>query len=159
MDGFVSKPIEIGEFFNSIYGLTQNPLAASMEQPNKVSSHLSNGDDEVLDRKALLENVEGDVEFLNDLVKGFLEYSPDVMSRIEEAFSEGDGQTLEDAAHTIKGALGTFRAAAAFEAASRLENIAREGNLPEVPETIELLKREMERLKPALTGLLLEYST
>jgi HPt (histidine-containing phosphotransfer) domain-containing protein len=157
MDGYVSKPIEVGEFFNSIYRLAQNPVDATMEETRTASSPVSNGDD-VLDRETLLENVEGDLEFLHQLVTRFLDYSPDVVSRIEQAFSEGNTQMIEEAAHTIKGAVGSFRAGPAFEAARRLENIASEGNLSEAPEAIETLKRELERLKPVLTGLLLEYT-
>ena len=159
MDGYVSKPIDVGEFFNTIYSLATNAICGALEQTCKISSRPSSVDDEVLDREALLENVDGDMEFLDNLVKRFLEYSPDLLSRIEKAFCEGDRLTLEEAAHTMKGAVGSFRATLAFEAASRLEKVAGEGNLTEVSEAIEKLKEELEDLKPVLTGLLLEYAT
>jgi CheY-like chemotaxis protein len=157
MDGYVSKPIDVGEFFNCIYSLARSHEPAAKDQGPDAGPQALNGNT-VLDREALLESVEGDLEFLHNLVKRFLDYSPNLLLRIDEAYSERDGRTLEDAAHTLKGAVGSFRAARSFEAASRLEKIASEGNFPEVPEAIAKLKQELERLKPELNGLLLEYA-
>lgn len=158
MDGYISKPIEVREFFRSIYSLAQKPVDAAMELTDEVRMHFLNEDVQVLDRETLLKNVEWDIEFLQDLVKKFLEYCPDLLSRIEDAFREGDGHALEEAAHALKGALGSFRAMRAFDAAAQLEKVAGAGSLPEVTEAIEKLKQELERLKPVMTELLLEYT-
>jgi PAS domain S-box-containing protein len=158
MDGYVSKPIEADELFLNIYLLTANPASAVTGRDAQASSEQSVINDELLDRTTLLLSVGGDLEFLHDLVQGFLKDCPILLSKIEGAYSEGNSLKLERAAHTMKGAVGSFRAGPAFEAASRLEIAADEGRLDEAAEAIGLLKVELERLEPALTGLLLEYA-
>jgi CheY-like chemotaxis protein len=156
MDGYISKPIDVDELFHSIYSLAQNAVGMATETDCSASWQSSIEEDHVLDAKALLASVEGDAEFLNGLVTGFLEYNPKLLSRIEEAFSDGNARELEDAAHTMKGAVGSFRAGPAFEAALRLEKVACDGNLVDAPEAISALKQELKRLEPALTELLVE---
>jgi CheY-like chemotaxis protein len=156
MDGYISKPIDVDELFGSIYSLAPKCSEEAAEPNYQASWPESNGEHDVLDRDALLASVEGDMEFLNDLVKGFLEYYPSLLARIERAFREQDERELEDAAHTMKGAVGSFRAGTAFEAALRLEKVACAGNLVDAPEAISALKQELERLEPALTELLVE---
>jgi two-component system sensor histidine kinase/response regulator len=158
MDGYISKPIDVREFFQCIYSLADRTPDAT-DQDWKVPPRGATEDVDVLDREALLECVEGDLEFLSGLARRFLEYSPNLLSKIERAVSEADWQTLEDVAHTIKGAAGSFRAAPAFQAAARLEQAAAEGNLPAASEAMDTLKECLDRLKPALVGLLLEYAT
>jgi two-component system, sensor histidine kinase and response regulator len=158
MDGYISKPIEVEEFFRTIYSFAVNSEGVPGGQHAWAPLESLSGNDEVLDREVLLASVEGDVKFLQDLVKGFLEDSPVLLSKIEEAFDEGDSPRLKDAAHTLKGAVGSFRAGHAYEAALRLEVIAREGNLSEAPEALNTLKQELKRLESGLSELLVEYA-
>jgi two-component system, sensor histidine kinase and response regulator len=159
MDGYISKPIDVEVFYRTIYSLISNPAGGAADPDCGASSKHSDVDNEVLDREALLASVEGDLEFLHDLVNGFLDYSPNLLSKIDGAYKEGDDRELEGAAHTLKGAVGSFRAGAAFQAALRLEKVAGDGNLVEAPEAISSLKQELKRLEPALTELLVEYTT
>jgi two-component system, sensor histidine kinase and response regulator len=160
MDGYVSKPIEADELFRTIYNLTAGHAVAGMKDKGESSSGESTMtvNDDLLDRTTLLASVGGDLEFLHDLVKGFLEDCPNLLSKIEQAYCEGNGMKLERAAHTMKGAVGSFRAGPAFEAALHLEIVAGEGSLAEAIEAIGTLKQELKRLEPALAGLLLEYA-
>jgi len=154
MDGYISKPIDVTKLFESIYSVCPN--SSDVTEPDLTKPTHQSNEDEVLDITALLANVDGDFQFLNEIVKRFLEYSPDLLARIEGAFQDDDASALEDAAHMMKGALGSFRAGPAYDAASRLEDIACAGDVMQAGEVIRELKDELKRLEPALTELLLE---
>jgi hypothetical protein len=53
----------------------------------------------------------------------------------------------------LKGAVANFAARSAYEAAFRLEKMARSGDLSGAPEAEAALAREIERLRPALMAL------
>ncbi len=75
------------------------------------------------------------------------------MADIREAIARGDAARLRHAAHTLKGAVGTFRAGGAFDEAQRLETMGRDGNLTSAAGACANLEKHLERLLPALTAL------
>jgi HPt (histidine-containing phosphotransfer) domain-containing protein len=90
----------------------------------------------------------GDQELLDELVGLFLEECPKLCSAIDAALARSDAKALGLAAHTLKGAVGTFGAPAAVEAAWRLESLAKNGNLSDAAAAREALARELDRLLP-----------
>ncbi len=147
MDGYISKPIKSQELFDAIESLvdisTEPGTGASAPQQ----------DDEVLDRAAVIASVDGDVEFLRELVEMFIEDYPRLLSEIREAVTRGDSKALESTAHTLKGSVGNFDAKAVFKAALKLENMGRNEDLSHAEEAYAALEKEFERLKPALESL------
>ena len=114
--------------------------------------------DEVLNRSALLYIVDGDMEFLESFAGDFLDDCNRLLSEITAAVEEADSGRLREAAHALKGAAGSARANAAFEAAARLEALAQTTNLAEAPKAVEHLKRELLRLQEALTSFVVELA-
>ena len=147
MDGYVGKPIKAQELFDAIESLVGT--SAEAETSAETEQHT----DEVFDRDATLARVDGDLEFLMELVELFLEDSPKLLSRIRDAVARGDSKALERAAHTLKGSVGNFDAKATFEAALKLENMGRNEDLSNAEEAYSALEEELERLKPALESL------
>jgi PAS domain S-box-containing protein len=142
MDGYIAKPIQPRELFQTIDTImTGSAPAAPVTGP-------------ALDAGGALERVAGDQQLLRELVGLFLEEYPGLLSRIRAAVQQRDAEGLEQAAHTLKGAVGTFCAEAAHEAAFQLERMGRAGDLSGVAEAWQQLERAMERLKPALSGLM-----
>jgi CheY-like chemotaxis protein/HPt (histidine-containing phosphotransfer) domain-containing protein len=162
MDGYVSKPIRVQELTEAIaqvlpaapqhaqglssLGLDAAPLAGPGGPPAGPGP-------QVLDRSAALERVGGDAQLLRELAELFLDDCPRQQAEIRDALARGDAPKLHRAAHTLKGSAGNFRAGPAFEAAQRLESLARHGNLAGAREAADALDRELERLTPALAGL------
>jgi HPt (histidine-containing phosphotransfer) domain-containing protein len=75
------------------------------------------------------------------------------MAEIGDAVSQCDAPRLRRAAHTLKGAVGNFGAAAVQHAAQRLESMGQEADLSGSDEAYKSLQAEVERLLPALTAL------
>jgi HPt (histidine-containing phosphotransfer) domain-containing protein len=108
----------------------------------------------VFDRTAALALVEGDAELLAEIAALFLDTHVEQLDAIREAMAGHDAQSLKNAAHTLKGAIGNFAAREAFEAAQRLETMARLGDLTRAEHAFTMLDAALSRLKDALTGVL-----
>jgi len=104
----------------------------------------------VVSRDELLQRVDGDMELLEELVDLFLEDLPDRLQGLREALDQDDVPQVHELAHSIKGSVSCFAAAAAFEAASQLTDLARSGTRNGLKEAIDILEQEMTRLQPAL---------
>ena len=57
---------------------------------------------------------------------------------------------MQRLAHTLKGAVGTFGAQPAFEAARRLETMGRSGDLAQAGPAFAALEESLARLEPTL---------
>jgi HPt (histidine-containing phosphotransfer) domain-containing protein len=73
------------------------------------------------------------------------------MTEMRAAVAGGDPPRLQRSAHALKGAAATFAAGATYEAALRLEEMGRAGDLSAAPEALAALGQELERLRPALS--------
>ena len=105
----------------------------------------------VYDRKEALVQVYDDEGILVQLEESFLGDCPALLAAIREATRNGgDGKTLADAAHKLKGSLGCFRAWRAFYAAERLERVGCEKSFAQTAEALESLERELEAFRAAI---------
>jgi CheY-like chemotaxis protein/HPt (histidine-containing phosphotransfer) domain-containing protein len=153
MDGYVPKPVSVEELlaviasFSGSFSVIEEPLST-----NGPSVTIS-GAAEVLDRSQLLVIVDGDLIFLRTLADSFFQTCYHAMPEIREAIACGNHKKLEDAAHTLKGAAGNMRARAAFEAALRLEESGRAGDLDVAEGQLKALEGELGILERALIEL------
>ena len=99
----------------------------------------------------------GDRALLAEMAELWLLDSDKQMSQIRTGLERGDCQTIQRAAHALKGSVGTFQAAAAYEAAKELEIVARNGDLDRSKQVyvgfsagIEEVKQELRKLVKAL---------
>jgi HPt (histidine-containing phosphotransfer) domain-containing protein len=103
-----------------------------------------------VDKEALLNLVDEDLDFLETLVDTFLEDCDSYMSSIRTAVEEEDATTLQEEAHGLKGAVANLKAEPAWEAARRLEEMGRSATFDEVDAALEQLETEIERLRAVL---------
>jgi PAS domain S-box-containing protein len=148
MDRYVSKPIRAGEMIETI----ESTVSGTKDEQG-VPSGVEGQSDDVISWEDAVKQMEGDVDLLKEIAEMFLEESPVLMDRMRQATAEGDCKKLERAAHTIKGSVGNFAAKPAFDAAQKLENLGRDGDMNHAVEAFKTLEREIERLKPALAAL------
>lgn len=108
---------------------------------------------EVINREQLLDQVDHDEDFLNELIEMFLDDYPDTLQQLHEALARGDAQRVRELAHSIKGAVANFYAPFAYEAAQNLENAGRQGHVSTASILVLELERELKRLHQALLQL------
>jgi HPt (histidine-containing phosphotransfer) domain-containing protein len=109
--------------------------------------------DEVIAHDELLNQVDGDVALLRELIALFLTTYPDRLARLKAAIADRDAPALELAAHSLRGSAYNFFAAAAAAASARLEIIACSRNLARADEATAVVKYEYDRLADALRAL------
>ncbi|HEX7185281.1 MAG TPA: ATP-binding protein [Thermoanaerobaculia bacterium] len=136
MDGYVSKPIRAEDLLKAI---------SEFLPPE--------GEDETLDREALLGEAGGDAHLLMRLVEIFEQESGRLLEEIRDAVQGGDAAALESAAHTLKGMAGHWSRGDVFVTARSLEGMGREGCLGAAAGALDRLERELPRLRRALGSL------
>jgi len=147
MDGYVAKPINPNELFETVESLVA--LKAGGAEPKPAKTPPGPG----VDAEVLLARFEGDATLLGELAQIFLQECPRMVGEIRHALETQDAQALEMAAHALKGSIGNFGAKCAFDAALKLERIGRSENLEGAVSALLTLEEEMGRLTPALARL------
>jgi PAS domain S-box-containing protein len=142
MDGYVAKPIQAHELWQTIADVLPPVVRAA---PEKM--------EEVLDRAEALAEVGGNVQLLSEIAGLFLDDCPRLMHEIRDAIACRDALRLLRAAHTFKGSVGSFSAPKALAAVWRLERMGWAHDLAGAEEAQSALEHEIGRLEQALVGL------
>jgi signal transduction histidine kinase/CheY-like chemotaxis protein len=146
MDGYVSKPIQKPLLFAEMARLVSDtgPVEeTAAAQPTTTNTIL-------LDRELLLARLDDDEELLTDMVDIFLKNRDKHMSALRGALEQGDSAAVQFVAHTLKGEVGNFYAEDAVNAALRLEQMGRAGELSHGWSALTDLERALEELEAPL---------
>lgn len=100
----------------------------------------------LIDFAELLERVENDRELLRDLLLIFKEEFPQHHQALREAVKCVDAKQVASQAHTLKGMLSNLAAREAAEAASRLEQLGRNGETSKFVEPLAAFERIAKEL-------------
>jgi two-component system sensor histidine kinase/response regulator len=140
MDGYVCKPVTPAELFLAV----DNATASTGVQCDNASHA------EAIDWADVLELTGGDREFLAELISLFLDQKTQLLEEIRAAVRTANSSKLEHAAHALRGAVGNFSQKGAYDAAFRLEKLARSQRLSGAEETLADLENGMNRLQISL---------
>lgn len=115
---------------------------------------MNNHEPEAFNLAEALERVEGDLDLLKEMADLFLDEYPRMIVEIEHALTTSNAQALQNAAHTLKGAVSNFSAYRATEASFILEKMGRQQNLAaDTATAFSTLKHELILLGSALETL------
>lgn len=109
---------------------------------------------EPFDKQELLEDLDGDREFLEESVKILDTDAPQLLEKIQQAIESGDVEAVAVSAHTFKSMVGNFCAGPAQAAALDVETHGRAAGLEACRKGVVLLEQESQRLQQALHELL-----
>jgi len=151
MDSYVSKPIRVKELLQCIAELLPCP-APDQFQANIIDQPPT-GD--LLDHSALLDSLNGNKMLLQALVRLFMKKCPDLVANIDSAILSNDANSLERAAHKLKGSSNLLTGPALI-ALKHLEQMGREGDLQNAQNELSALQMEIERAEPELIAILSE---
>lgn len=102
------------------------------------------------DLQASLTRLGGSHELFQSLVQFFLEDCPGLLGQLQAALDRNDASQVERAGHSLKGLAANFGAASAVQAAFKIEELGRNGDLAGSRKALPQLEAEMERLQTAL---------
>ena len=102
-----------------------------------------------MDVQDALSRLDDDGELLRDIIAIYLEDSPALFEMIRRAVMANDPQTLQRAAHNLKGLAVTLSAADVAATASRLEHMGASNALGEAAATVGELESRLNELEAA----------
>ena len=152
-DGYVSKPVQFKELFDTIDRLTPADLGTKRRTPipGGAAPDAAAETSTAFDERVALERTGGDRDLLKELITVFLHEIPSWMQTLRGALDRRDAPALRATAHAVKGAVDSCGASSAFDAAMLLERIGADGNLAGAPAALAVLERRIERARADLT--------
>jgi two-component system sensor histidine kinase/response regulator len=151
-DGYVSKPIQFKELFDTIDQLAP---AAHVPAPRARIPTAARGEGDPVpgfDERTALERTGGDRELLKELIGVFLTEMPIWMRELKAALAGGDAVELCRVAHAVKGAVDSCGASAAYDAAMLLERMGRDRDLGGAATAYDALERRINRVLSELAS-------
>jgi CheY-like chemotaxis protein len=147
-DGYLAKPIRRDSLQHVIadacrYLEPETPEESPRRPPEKP----------VVDPHLVLKRVEGDMDLLQEIIALFLAEAPTITSALDQALAQQDCRALERAAHRLRGAVGHLGAGRTSDAALRLEEAARKGDLRAAASLVAELKLALGEAVQALRRL------
>ena len=91
--------------------------------------------------------VDQDKEFLKELVEIFNSDYPQKLSTIYQAIKEKDFKSLNETAHSLKGAAGSLFLAKVYELSLELEKRGKESKIEGIENIYKKLEAELEKFK------------
>ncbi|MEA3427639.1 MAG: response regulator [Thermodesulfobacteriota bacterium] len=125
------------------------------ENSSPVEEELGGFSDEkdVFDKDALIERLNGDEEFLSELLSLFAQDTPLQLKELKQAIEDNDATRVTLHAHTIKGSSANIGAKALSNAALDIEMAGKNRDLNSARLLIGKLEYELDRFKTALQNL------
>jgi len=146
MDSYVSKPLRPQHLLATI----DQVFAARAGDEPKTAEELEVSEPAQIDRSALLASFGDDPTLLREVIDVFLADAPKQLAALEAAVARRDSLAIASSAHAIKGSVGLFSTSGAYEAAQRLEQVARSGAVDSADAMRDELRREVARVEQAL---------
>jgi len=175
MDGYVSKPINRQELFDTIERLVPSSpnaanaiapcgapaaawavpaAAASATAPAATLQPATTLQPAALiDKAELMENLGDDHELLAQLAATFHATTPKLMNDLRAALSAGQHEAVKQWSHKMAGKFGVFYAHSAVTAARDLETIGKSGNLAAAPAAMATLEAQLAAVSAALKSM------
>lgn len=93
-------------------------------------------------REELLATFDGDADFVQEIVAGFLSRCPILLEQIRSGLRDGDAGAVSFAAHALKGSIGYFVHGEVYAVAQRIEKITA-AELPLLPALLRKLEQHL----------------
>ena len=156
MDDYISKPVRMEELMGALERC--QPLSGCADGSAKVLKTAiqttAAGSSAAAIDPAVLEGFRGMMgESASELITLFLEDTLELLAKMWESVAEGDAETLQRAAHTLKGNSATLGAMRLSGLCKELEFMGREGKLEGVVEKVAQIEAEYEKVKAVLESV------
>jgi len=156
MDGYLTKPVKREDLQKEIERVTRGAGEEVVDERGEESSPIEKQDWNLRELQA---RVEGDQEFLRELLTIFRQDSRSNLEKVKAQVSSGDLAAVSRTAHTLKGMFKNLSMERNAETARQLEMAAKEGNSAACKELLEQLERGLSELLPEIELQLAEVKS
>ncbi len=152
MDDYLSKPFDL-EQLTALLSRWLSPRGSRARRVREVVTAPSTGalDPSILARLRAMETPQSPA-IVEKLIQMFQEDSPRIVHELHEAVAKLQPDTARRALHTLKSSSANLGARTLSELCTRMELLAREGDLDKLAETLVDLQCEYERVLIALAA-------
>jgi len=144
MDEYVSKPISAEKLFATIEGLLPKGSREKKEPDTDMQGP---------DKQSMLNTFDHDWDLFKELVDIFSSDYPKMLDTMRACVQDGDAETLNRTAHSLKGMLRSFQAEAAADIAFDLEKKGKEKQLKGLGQIIDKLEKQIVEFEKQLLDL------
>ena len=144
MDDYIAKPINQTD----IVDIIEKWLPKGSDRPRPDLSVDTSRT--VFDPQKLMNDLQSDTVILNEIIGVFMGDAEEQMEAIETAMKADDAPGVRSHSHTLKGSAANVGAVALSDAASRLESLARSGDLGSSSTLYGILEHEFRKLRERL---------
>jgi two-component system sensor histidine kinase RpfC len=148
IDVYLTKPIESEKLLTTIASLSPRKQKTGRSHS---AEKLQTLDYESLDKLASLSK---SIDFMNNLIQGFLEDTEKLINQIELAIGQENFSTVQDRAHAIKGSARSIGAVSLAQVASQIQDDVHAGILIGLPALNSELSHEFALTESALNKYL-----
>lgn len=156
MDGYVSKPVRMGDLQEGIAQLFASPKAQPGAPKKRRNGPSASG--ALINEQEILAGLAGDRELFADVLRLFMADSQRLMNRIRSAVGASDTTELRQAAHALRGSIANLSRAGAYDLCAQLEEMGKKADLKSASELSKKLNRELLLLQGGAEQLLRKYS-
>lgn len=150
MDALLAKPLDAAALFPLIDQLTG---ASAASASRVVPLELAFDTDEFLSRLG------GDEALAVEMIEIFGAEAPGMLAALRAGIDANDANTVQRAAHNLKGSVSVFGGRPATRSALALEGMGREKSLASARSAMATLEREVDRLNRALASFLKDLAS
>jgi len=152
MNDYVSKPINRDELFETVekwvsevkHGvISESPADLTEEETTRTET--SEQSPEPINMEIAMEQMDGDTEFLKELLEMFFSTVPLQVTQLRLSIKNNDAEQVRHVAHNIKGSAGNLAMEHVQQLALELENMGNDNDLAQAEDTLALLEAELER--------------
>jgi two-component system sensor histidine kinase/response regulator len=152
MDGYVSKPIDAQNLFQTLESLA----ARGESLPHYLKTRSVLGETVSIDQEAILRRVGEDRALLVEMIRLFRETYQGVLVRLRTAIDDRDPAKVEMAAHSLKSMVGNFEQGPVYDAVRVVETFGRNADLGAARASFDRLESLVAGLSAALADFFKE---
>ena len=159
MDDYLTKPIRplaLDEVLEKYIEQKKQSGQVSESAPLESAPLSSTSEQESINVPELLDRVDGDRDFLIELLNLFREDGPKQLGEIEKALEKQDAGEVQRGGHSLRGTLSNLAAHSAAELAAEIEYAGKSNDLIRAEAALKRLDLEMARVIEAFSTLCTE---
>ena len=148
MDAYIPKPIDANKLIKLVESAKRRP-AGHQSSDTWEGPPMSIAEDppaRLINLNSARARMDDNEDLVRDLAAFFLEDAPQLAREIEQAVAEEQSETVQRAAHSLKGLAANFDAEPLIMLAMSLENLGREGDFPSARNDLPELKRTVRQV-------------
>jgi PAS domain S-box-containing protein len=155
MDDYITKPVSPEKLSRAIqkWSLSKELPAPNPPPSDQKKSEFISEQKNVFNKSGLLERLEGDEEFLNEIVQVYINDSVNNIILLKEALETEDAEKISRHGHTLKGASANICAGRMQQIACEIETAGNSGDLKLASILVDKIEKEYETFKTDISDL------